>query len=128
MRPLRLLAAVLAAAPLALLLPAPAASAITSLPCDATVHLAMRRTGTTTAVVTATVEGHCRGTEWITCDVRIAGAAGVLTSSRDSGITDCVASVSTSGVPFTTYVAVGQTGYTDSYPTYIYSDATAGVA
>ncbi|HEU0131421.1 MAG TPA: hypothetical protein VFQ85_10585 [Mycobacteriales bacterium] len=124
MRPLRVLAAALGAAPLALLLPAPAASAVLVVPCTALVTATSRHVGTTGTVVTATVEGHCRGTDWITCDVRIAGATGVLASNRDSGITNCVATVSMTGVAFTPYLAVGQTGYTDSYPAYVYSDAT----
>jgi hypothetical protein len=97
----------------------------TSLDCTADASFVTHPSGTFTAMITAIVVGHCRNAAWVTCDVTLVGATSVLGTNRDAGMTDCRVELTFDGLQRTPYVNLGQVGYTDSWPAYIYSDAAA---
>jgi hypothetical protein len=95
--------------------------------CAAHASFSVSASGELTAIVTAIVTGHCRGSEWVTCDVTLVGANQVLGTNRDAGLTDCRVELSFPGLQKTPYLNVGQVGYTASYPAFLYSDVATTV-
>jgi hypothetical protein len=95
--------------------------------CSANASFSVSASGELTAIVTAIVTGHCRGSEWVTCDVTLIGANQVLGTNRDAGLTDCRVELSFPGLQKTPYLNVGQVGYTASYPAFLYADVATTV-
>lgn len=95
--------------------------------CTADASFSVSASGELTAIVTAIVTGHCRGAEWVTCDVTLVGASQVVGTNRDAGLTDCRVELSFVGLQKTPYLNVGQVGYTASYPAFLYTDVATTV-
>jgi hypothetical protein len=95
--------------------------------CTADASFSVSASGELTAIVTAIVTGHCRGAEWVTCDVTLVGASQVVGTNRDAGLTDCRVELSFVGLQKTPYLNVGQVGYTASYPVFLYTDVATTV-
>jgi hypothetical protein len=126
---LALLGALLPAAPAAAAGPVPPPPVVVPVAVECTAHasFATSASGEFAATVTAIVVGHCRGAEWVTCDVTLVGANRVVGTNRDAGLTDCRVELTFQGLQKTAYLNLGQVGYTASYPTYLYSDVATTV-